>query len=318
LDVGGARRLRRDLHDLLPSEAKMMSYPAGLGGTDDDLYYQPDQWRRRDLDQVMQQLLESDRRREQEQEEEEEAAYLATLLHLLSEAEHTRLVSPGDVEVEEEGEEEQGTDDFQGPPPQDYDETGRVMMGKPPATWLSQISQLLMQRLEPQLAQALLEQARQERLQQVGALAQRAGSELSRGIDQETLRYLVARILSSIGPNNLQMNYPSRRLRRDLSISAGVGETSAVSSIHRRTRRSLDNTSSPFPSSEPPLLRVKRLGLEEEEGERSLRQRMTHVNTMATSPAEELNNRSHGRRRRAAVNYDPRALVHQIFQYLQE
>lgn len=81
-------------------------------------------------------------------------AYLAALLRLLSEAESTGLVGPGDVEVveeEQDEEEDQGPPvDFQGPAPPDYDETERRMiMGRPPAAWWGL--------LEPQLAQALLD-----------------------------------------------------------------------------------------------------------------------------------------------------------------
>ena len=81
-------------------------------------------------------------------------AYLAALLRLLSEAESTGLVGPGDMEVVEEEEDEQNDQgppgDFQGPAPPDYDETGRgISMGRPPAAWWGL--------MEPQLAQALLD-----------------------------------------------------------------------------------------------------------------------------------------------------------------
>uniref|UniRef100_UPI003AB07DB1 proprotein convertase subtilisin/kexin type 1 inhibitor, like n=1 Tax=Centroberyx gerrardi TaxID=166262 RepID=UPI003AB07DB1 len=286
VSVGGARRLRRDLSDLLPYEAQMMSYPAGRGGGVNDLYYQADDWRGRGLDQALQRLVESDQRRERQQEEEQEAAYLAGLLRLLSEAESAGLVGPGDEERE--------PGDFRGPAPPDYDETGRALsMGKPPAAWWG--------RLEPQLAQALLERARQERLQQAG----RAGAGFPRGTDQETLRYLVARILSSLGPSDAQLS-SGRRARRDLSVTAGVGGAKPVSPAHRRTRRSLDDMPPPSPSNDPPLLRVKRL------------ERMKRIDTMATAAAEELNHGSRRRRRRSAVNYDPQILIQHILQYLEE
>lgn len=83
-------------------------------------------------------------------------AYVSALLRLLSEAESARLVDPGDVEVVEEevdDEEEDDRDpleDYQRPMPADYDETGRgLAAGRPSATWWG--------RLEPQLAQALLD-----------------------------------------------------------------------------------------------------------------------------------------------------------------
>ncbi|XP_078138490.1 proprotein convertase subtilisin/kexin type 1 inhibitor, like [Centroberyx gerrardi] len=284
VSVGGARRLRRDLSDLLPYEAQMMSYPAGRGGGVNDLYYQADDWRGRGLDQALQRLVESDQRRERQQEEEQEAAYLAGLLRLLSEAESAGL--------EEEEEEEREPGDFRGPAPPDYDETGRALsMGKPPAAWWG--------RLEPQLAQALLERARQERLQQAG----RAGAGFPRGTDQETLRYLVARILSSLGPSDAQLS-SGRRARRDLSVTAGVGGAKPVSPAHRRTRRSLDDMPPPSPSNDPPPA----------EGE----ERMKRIDTMATAAAEELNHGSRRRRRRSAVNYDPQILIQHILQYLEE
>lgn len=81
---------------------------------------------------------------------------MTALLRLLSEAESAGLVGPGDMEVvEEEVDDEQEDDqeppeDFQRPIPADYDETGRgLSAGRPSATWWG--------RLEPQLAQALLD-----------------------------------------------------------------------------------------------------------------------------------------------------------------
>ncbi|KAI3357930.1 hypothetical protein L3Q82_016320, partial [Scortum barcoo] len=202
VSVGGTTRQRRDLRNLLPYEDQMISYPATQGGGGvNDLYYQSDDWRGRGLDQALQRLVERDQRREQE--EEQQAAYLAALLRLLSEAESAGLVGPGDVEVVEEEEEEEDDQsppgDFQGPALSDYDETGRGMnMGRPPAAWWGllepQLAQALLDRMEPQLAQTLLERARQERLQQ----ARRVSSGPNRGGDQEALRRVVARLLSSI------------------------------------------------------------------------------------------------------------------------
>ncbi|XP_023261934.1 uncharacterized protein LOC111654967 [Seriola lalandi dorsalis] len=320
LDVSLVRRQRRDLRNLLPYEEKMMSYPATQeGGGGNDLYYQLDDWRGRGLDQALQRLVERDQRREQE--EEQRAAYLAALLRLLSEAESAGLVGPGDVEVVEEEDDEEDDQgppgDFQGPVPPDYDETGQGMsMGRPPAAWLGllepQLAQALLDRMEPQLVQTLLERGRQERVQQAG----RVSSGLNR--DQETLRRLVARILSSIGPNDASVISSGRRARRDLSITAAE----PVSSAHRRTRRSVDDVAPPSPSNEPPLLRVKRL--EEEEEEEELRpptaglQRMKRINTIATAGVEELNHGSRRRRRRAALNYDPQILIDQILEYMRE
>ncbi|XP_044066958.1 proprotein convertase subtilisin/kexin type 1 inhibitor, like [Siniperca chuatsi] len=320
VSVSGVRRQRRDLRNLLPYEEQMMSYPATQGGgRANDLYYQSDDWRGRGLDQALQRLVERDQKREQE--EEQRAAYLAALLRLLSEAESAGLVGPGDVEVVEEEEDEEDDQappgDFQGPAPPDYDETGRGLnMGRPPAAWWGllepQLAQALLDRMEPQVAQTLLERARQERLQQAG----RVSSGLNGGGDQDTLRRLVARLLSSIGPNNAQVISSGRRARRDLSVAA----VEPVSSAHRRTRRSLDNVAPPSPSNDPPLLRVKRLEEEEEELHPPTAglQRMKRIDTMATAAVEELNHGSRRRRRRAALNYDPQILIDQIVEYMRE
>lgn len=321
VSVGVVTRQLRDLRNLLPYEEQMMSYPASQGGGGvNNLYYQSDDWRGRGLDQALQRLVERDQRREQE--EEQRSAYLAALLRLLNEAESAGLVGPGDVEVVEEEEDEEDDQappgDFQGPAPPDYDETGRGLnMGRPPAAWWGllepQLAQALLDRMEPQVAQNLLERARQERLQQAG----RASSGLNRVGDQDALRRLVARVLSSIGPNNAQI-ISGRRARRDVSDTAGE----PVSSAHRRTRRSLDDMAPPSPSVDPPLLRVKRL--EEEEEEEELRppaaglQRMKRIDTMATAAMEELNHGGRRRRRRAVLNYDPQMLIDQIVEYMRE
>lgn len=81
-------------------------------------------------------------------------AYMSALLRLLSEA---GLVRPGDMEVveeevdDEEEDDQEPPDGFQRPIPVDYDETGQgLATGRPSAaTWWG--------RLEPQLAQALLD-----------------------------------------------------------------------------------------------------------------------------------------------------------------
>ncbi|XP_014826461.1 PREDICTED: uncharacterized protein LOC106905917 isoform X2 [Poecilia mexicana] len=236
-------------------------------------------------------------------------AYLAALLRLLSEAESAGLVGPGDVEVmeeEEDEEEEQGPPgDFQTADAADYDETGRGMsMGRPGAPWWDLVEPQLV-RMDPRLVQSLLQRTRE---------SGRTSATPSR--DQDALRRMVAKILSSVGPNNAQVMMSSgRRAKRDLSAMA-----EPVSPTHRRTRRSLDGQS---PSNEPPLLRVKRLDDEEEEEEK-LRprgpgpQRMKRIDTMATADLEEVNHGSRRRRRRAALNYDPQMLMDQILDYLRE
>ncbi|KAM6982538.1 proprotein convertase subtilisin/kexin type 1 inhibitor, like [Tautogolabrus adspersus] len=323
VSVGEARRQRRDLPNLLPYEDRMMSYPYSQGGGGaNDPYYQSDGWNGRGLDQALQRLVERDQRRSQE--EEQRAEYLAALLRLLSEAESAGLVNPGDVEVVEEEEDEEDDQetpgDFQGPAPPDYDETGGrgLNMGRPPAAWWGllepQLAQALLDRMEPQVAQTLLERARQERLRQAGRLS----SGPSRAGEQEALRRLVAKLLSSIGPNNAAVMSSGRRMRRDVSFTP----PEPISSAHRRTRRSLDDLAPPSPSDDPPLLRVKRLD-DVEEDEEKLRpaaaglQRMKRIDTMAPA-MEELNHGSRRRRRRAVLNYDPQILIDQILDYMRE
>lgn len=70
--MGGVRRQRRELRNLLPYEDQMMSYPTTQGGGGvNDLYYQSDDWRGRGLDQALQRLVERDQRREQEEQQRE-------------------------------------------------------------------------------------------------------------------------------------------------------------------------------------------------------------------------------------------------------
>ncbi|XP_059916103.1 proprotein convertase subtilisin/kexin type 1 inhibitor, like [Gadus macrocephalus] len=269
-----ARRLRRDLRDLLPNEAEMMSYPVQRGDAD----YQQTEWRR-SLDDALQRLVESNQRREQEQEG---AAYMAAMLRLMSEAEGAGLVNPGDMDVMDvvEEEEEEGGGALPAP-------------GNPglAASWA------LLERMDPRLARTLLERSRQNQLDQRDP---RPRPPSPRGGDPDLLRYLVARILGSMAP-------AKSRSRRD------VAAPRPVSPAHTRSRRSLDNASPPLPSSDSPLLRVKRLRLEgeEEEGGRG----GEGPDTIATAQEEEGSRR---RRRRAAVTFNPRVLAQQLLQVLQE
>ncbi|KAK5620238.1 hypothetical protein CRENBAI_026850 [Crenichthys baileyi] len=317
ISANGIRRQRRDLRNRLPYEDQMMPYPAmQAGGGATDPYYQSDDWRGRGIDQALQRLVERGQRREQE--EEQRAAYLAALLRLLSEAESVGLVGPGDIEVveeEEDQEDDQGPPgDFQTPDVADYDETGRGMsMGRPNAPWWDlvepQLAQALLDRMDPLLVQSLLQRAREQ-----------GRTSLGPSRDQDALRRMVAKILSSISPNNAQVMMSSgRRAKRDLSPKGNE----PISPAHRRTRRSLDSMAPQSPSNEPPLLRVKRLEDEEEEEEK-LRpqvtglQRMKRIDTMATGDPGEVNHGSRRRRRRAVLNYDPQMLMDQILDYLRE
>ncbi|CAL8369848.1 unnamed protein product [Lota lota] len=267
--VVAARRLRRDLRDLLPNEAEMMSYPVPRGDAD----YQQTEWRR-SLDDALQRLVESNQRREQDQE---------------GEAEGAGLVNPGDMDVMDVVEEE---GPYQRPAAQDYDDTGRSMSpgNSQAASWA------LLERLDPHLARTLLERSRQNQLDQRDP---RPRPSSPRGSDPDLLRYLVARILGSMAP-------PKSRSRRDVA-------TRPVGPAHARARRSLDDASPPLPSSDSPLLRVKRLRLEgeEEEGGRG----GEGQDTIATAQEEDG---SHRRRRRAVVTFNPRALAQQLLQVLQE
>ncbi|XP_067096498.1 proprotein convertase subtilisin/kexin type 1 inhibitor, like [Osmerus mordax] len=291
-DRTGNHRSRRDLRDLLPYEAQMMSDPAAFEGRGrgKELYYQPDEWRRQGMGQALQRLVESDQRREQE------AAYLAGMLRLLNE------VEGGDRGMEEE--QEEGPGDFPYPP--DYDETDQGMsMGKPQASWQGL--------LDPQLTQALLERYRQERMLQAGLQVPDSDKQ---NRDQETLRYLVAKILSSISPSNPQS--PSgRRARRDLV--AVEGGARPASPVHKRSRRSLDDAAPTSLSQDAPLLRVKRLGDEEggEGGagvEGGYRPPPQGLQRMKRVDPELPSGRS--RRRRRALTYDPDLLVQHILQYM--
>ncbi|XP_017541530.1 proprotein convertase subtilisin/kexin type 1 inhibitor, like [Pygocentrus nattereri] len=289
---GGAVRLRRDLRDSLPYEAQMMSYPtADFKGRGNELYYQPEAVRAQGLGQALQRLMENDQRREQE------AAYLAGLLRLLNEAENN-----GQGKQEEEEEEEEG--DFQGPYPPDYDETEQtVSMAKPQAL------------LDPQLAEALLNRYRQERLLQAGLNpTSNRLPDREQERDQEVLRYLVEKILSSLAPGN-QPSPSNRRAKRDVSAVASVGRGGASL---RRSRRSVDSVPVPSPSAEASLLRVKRLGDEEDDegfaaqSNRSPHaglQRMKRIDTDMPLPLK------HSRKRRA-VSYDPSVIAQHILQYL--
>ncbi|XP_026863441.2 proprotein convertase subtilisin/kexin type 1 inhibitor, like isoform X2 [Electrophorus electricus] len=266
---GGAARLRRDLRDSLPYEAQMMSYaPADFKGRGNDLYYQPDALRAQELGQAIQRLVEND------QKWDHEAAYLAGLLRLLSEAENN---GQGKREEEEEGEE----GDFQGPYPPDYDETEQTLSIVNPQALL-----------DPQLSEALLNRYRQERLLQtrLGSAAGRV-PESGQQQDQEELRYLVKRILSSLASGN-QLSPSNRRAKRDVSGVAGIGQGGATTL--RRARRSLDSVPVSAPNAEASLIRVKRLGEDDDDDEgfgshsnRSPRvglQRMKRIDTDLTPP----------------------------------
>ncbi|XP_061665042.1 uncharacterized protein LOC133494850 [Syngnathoides biaculeatus] len=234
-------------------------------------YYQSDGWTGQSLEQALQRLVERGQRQD---EEEQRLASVTTLLRLLAKAEAEGLLDPGDVQLVEE--------DFEGRG------QGRVSsMGRVPTAWWSlvtpQLLKALLDRMEPQVGRSPSARMRLERLR---------GDDDDYG-DDNNVRRLLARIMPIINPEYAPS---ARRTRRDLSVPEPAGTAS------RRSRRSLDDDTLP-PRSNDPLLRVKRLGEEEEEGQQ--------LHAVANA-----NERQHGgRRRRAAVNH---ALLHQIVNYMRK
>ncbi|KAK2898239.1 hypothetical protein Q8A67_009657 [Cirrhinus molitorella] len=292
----GGVRLRRDLRDSVPYEAQMMSYPAAdFRSRSNDLYYQPEVLRAQGLGQALQRLVESDQKREQE------AAYLASMLRLLNEAQNNGQGKP---------EEEEEEADFQGPYPPDYDETEQaVSMAKPQASWQGL--------LDPQLTQALLNRYKQERLMQAG-LAPNTNRipEREQDKDQEMLRYLVEKILSSLASGGSQGGPSSQRSKRDLSAVANMEQSGGAAL--KRSRRSLDSAPGPSPQLEASLLRVKRLdGDVEDDGVAGQNNRTPHVGLqrMKRIDTDLPPPKKHSRKRRA-LTYDPALIAQHILQYL--
>ncbi|KAM9830358.1 proprotein convertase subtilisin/kexin type 1 inhibitor, like [Syngnathus typhle] len=229
-------------------------------------YYRSDGWSGPSLEQALQRLVERAQRREQE--EEQRTASLASLLRLLAQAGAAQLVAPGDVQV--------GEGDFQG------QNQGRgPSRGRPPATWWTpQVLQAVLDRMEPQVGGAQAAKTRLDRFR---------GDDYE-DISDDDLRRLLARILPILKPDYAPSN---RRTRRDLSVTETAG------SAHKRSRRSLGDDALP-PSGNEPLLRVKRLDEDEEDGQQ--------LDTVA--------NVQHGaRRRRAALNH---VLLHQIVNHMRK
>ncbi|XP_058639885.1 proprotein convertase subtilisin/kexin type 1 inhibitor, like [Onychostoma macrolepis] len=293
---GGGVRLRRDLRDSVPYEAQMISYPAAdFRSRSNDVYYQPEVLRAQGLGQALQRLVENDQRREQE------AAYLASMLRLLNEAQNNRQGKP------EEEEEEEG--DFQGQYPPDYDETEQaVSMAKPQASWQGL--------LDPQLTQALLNRYKQERLMQAG-LAPNTNRipEREKDKDQEMLRYLVEKILSSLASGGNQGGPSNQRAKRDLSAVANMEQSGGPTL--KRSRRSLDSAPGPSPQVEASLLRVKRLDGDVDDDEVAGQSNRTpHVGLQRMKRIDtDQPPKKHSRKRRA-LTYDPALIVQHILQYL--
>lgn len=68
VEVDGVRRQRREVRNLLPYKDQMMSYPASQRRVN-DLYYQPDAWRARGLDEALQRLADKNQRWEEEEQQ---------------------------------------------------------------------------------------------------------------------------------------------------------------------------------------------------------------------------------------------------------
>ncbi|XP_077573469.1 proprotein convertase subtilisin/kexin type 1 inhibitor, like [Stigmatopora nigra] len=175
------------------------------------------------------------------------------------------------ADVEATGLAETEEDDLQG---------SSLNMGRRPAAWWTTVT--------PQLLQALLDRMEP---QMVGGAPARTKLRQFRDEDDddEDMRRLLARILPIVSPDYAPS---TRRSRRDMSISEPVG------TAHRRRRRSLEDDASP---GDEPLLRVKRLGDEEQEGPRP------HM-------LPNANVKQH-RRRRAALNH---VLLDQIVNYMRK
>ncbi|XP_041129766.1 proprotein convertase subtilisin/kexin type 1 inhibitor, like [Polyodon spathula] len=310
-DPTAGRRFRRDLHDSLPplpyeAEMMMMAYPPSSSSSNarNDVYYQPGEggWRERGqqddqrLGQALQQLVEDGRRRDQE------AVYLAGLLRLLTPeagpegypGAQQRPPKPGEAGLAP-------AVDFQGPFPPDYDDTS---VAKPQRGW-----QNVQNLMEPQLAQALMNRYRQEKLYEAGLspppasrlvlqeAAAEAEGEAEREGDEDVLRYLVGQILSSAASEGGPQ--PPARLSKG-------GQSEDYSGL-RRSRRSLgDGAGSP---EEENLLRVKRI---DEAGVRDaiqgLQQRTKRVDSEPQAGKQA--------RKRRYVAYDPEELAERILKYL--
>ncbi|XP_004084577.1 uncharacterized protein LOC101159720 [Oryzias latipes] len=292
VSVGRATHRHRNVPDLLQYEDKMRSYPQSEARAN-DLFYHSQAWRDRGLGQALQRLVETDQRREQE--EDQKAVYLGALLQLLSDAKGAGLG------VEEDNQEQVV---------QDYDESGRgVSIGRSPADWQSlmelQLAEALLDRMDFKLFQTLLQRAGQTQ-----GVSYRPSSK------QDTLRRLVARIISTIGPQTSPVLALSghRRRRRDLSLQTAE----PISPNLRTTRRALEDMASPLSSIDSPLLRVKRLEEGDEEDKKlppygATLQRIKRIDTLAAS--EETNHVSR-RHRRAAVNYNSKLQMDQILEYM--
>ncbi|XP_033862927.3 uncharacterized protein LOC117404234 [Acipenser ruthenus] len=311
-DPTAARRFRRDLRDSLPplpyeAEMMMMAYPPSSSDTPSEVYYQPGDGGRRGrvqqddqrLGQALQQLVEDGRRRDQE------AVYLAGLLRLLT-PQAGPDVYPGAQQRPPKAEEAglaPGVD-FQGPFPPDYDDTSMV---KPQRGWLNlQNLQNLQNLMDPQLAQALMNRYRQEKLYEAGLspppasrlelqeAAAEAEGEAEREADEEVLRYLVGQILSTAGSEGGPQ--PPVRLSESQS---GL----------RRSRRSLDDGASN--PEEENLLRVKRI---DEAGMRDAIQGLQRIKGVDIKPQQQQAGKQARKRRYAA--YDTDELAERILKYL--
>nr|XP_033779774.1 uncharacterized protein LOC117350013 [Geotrypetes seraphini] len=315
-DVGSTRRLRRDLSMSLPYEAEMMVYPpnkpylpevsdallARLAGMQKDERLaqalermgtagRTEQGLERLVpsgrDQDDQLLLALQQAVEDGRPGDKDAIYMANLLHRWNEMYQAKgypnqLPGPArSTKMENE---------FQSLYP-DYDETG--------LTSNMVITPSSRNQLNAQLAQELINRYRQDEASPSRTDFEEPNEEDGQ-MDEEVLRYLVSRILAGI------IGKPQHFPRRDLGPLEFQGPG-------KRLRRSLDEERLPQPN----LLRVKRLGDEDEEpsavlGDATYRlQRAKRLEESMDEPTKAL------RSKRYAGYSDPE-FPEQFFKYLPE
>nr|XP_006008597.1 PREDICTED: proSAAS isoform X2 [Latimeria chalumnae] len=214
----------------------------GFGGKELGLERAPPSGQDQDerLSQALQQLMEDGRRRDQE------ALYLANLLQLWNEANQGKGYPEraGGLPTRTMAKAE---NDFQSPYA-DYDETGLMTnMVRPPKS---------RNQVNAQAVQALLNRYQQEGMYDgpPSHLTLEGPNEEEGDVDEEVLRYLVGRILASMGDSGHQ-----HLAKRDLASTTAHQDSYPVL---RRARRSVDED---LPD-QTNLLRVKRLGMEQDGG----------------------------------------------------
>lgn len=124
------------------------------------------------------------------------------------------------------------------------------------------------------------------------------------------------KVLSSLASEN-QVNPSNRRGKWEVAAAASIGRDRATPL--RRARRSLDSTPAASSDAEASLLRVKRVGDEDQDdfagqNNRSPHaglQRMKRIDTALPPPPKPS-------RKRRSVTYDPELIAQHIIQYLRK